>query len=90
MLTVPTCSSSEITAVVVKDSENLGTFGGRRYTSVRADLAALKRILESGRPHTAGASQLRGPRNIRRFCENLRRAQTGDALLGVVDKELGY
>jgi len=41
-------------------------------------------------PHTAGASQLRGPRNIRRFCENLRRAQTGDALLGVVDKELGY
>jgi phosphoglycerate dehydrogenase-like enzyme len=41
-------------------------------------------------PHTAGASQLRGPRNIRRFCENLRRAQTGEALLGVVDKELGY
>ena len=41
-------------------------------------------------PHTAGASQLRGPRNIRRFCENLRRAQSGDALLGVVDKELGY
>jgi phosphoglycerate dehydrogenase-like enzyme len=41
-------------------------------------------------PHTAGASQLRGPRNIRRFCENLRRAQHGDALLGVVDKELGY
>jgi phosphoglycerate dehydrogenase-like enzyme len=41
-------------------------------------------------PHTAGASQLRGPRNIRRFCENLRRAQNGDALLGVVDKELGY
>ena len=25
-------------------------------------------------PHTAGASQLRGPRNIARFCENLRRA----------------
>ncbi len=41
-------------------------------------------------PHTAGASQLRGPRNVRRFCENLRRAQTGDALLGVVDKDLGY
>ena len=41
-------------------------------------------------PHTAGASQLRGPRNIRRFCENLRRAQRGDALLGVVDKDLGY
>ena len=41
-------------------------------------------------PHTAGASQLRGPRNIRRFCENLRRAQTGEVLLGVVDKQLGY
>lgn len=41
-------------------------------------------------PHTAGASQLRGPRNIRRFCENLRRAQTGETLLGVVDKDLGY
>jgi phosphoglycerate dehydrogenase-like enzyme len=41
-------------------------------------------------PHTAGASQLRGPRNIRRFCENLRRAQAGDALVGVVDKQLGY
>jgi len=41
-------------------------------------------------PHTAGASQRRGPRNIERFCENLRRAQTGDGLLGVVDKELGY
>lgn len=41
-------------------------------------------------PHTAGASQLRGPRNIQRFCENLRRAQTGDTLLGVVDKALGY
>jgi len=41
-------------------------------------------------PHTAGASQLRGPRNVQRFCANLRRAQTGDPLLGVVDKELGY
>jgi phosphoglycerate dehydrogenase-like enzyme len=41
-------------------------------------------------PHTAGASQLRGPRNIRRFCENLRRAGAGDALIGVVDKQLGY
>jgi phosphoglycerate dehydrogenase-like enzyme len=41
-------------------------------------------------PHTAGASQLRGPRNIGRFCENLRRAQTGDELVGVVDKQLGY
>jgi len=41
-------------------------------------------------PHTAGASQLRGPRNIGRFCENLRRAGTGDDLVGVVDKQLGY
>jgi phosphoglycerate dehydrogenase-like enzyme len=41
-------------------------------------------------PHTAGASQLRAPRNIDRFCENLRRAQRGEPLVGVVDKELGY
>jgi phosphoglycerate dehydrogenase-like enzyme len=41
-------------------------------------------------PHTAGASQLRAPRNIARFCENLRRAREGKPLVGVVDKELGY
>ena len=41
-------------------------------------------------PHTAGASQLRGPRNIARFCENLRRARAGEPLIGVVDKRLGY
>jgi phosphoglycerate dehydrogenase-like enzyme len=41
-------------------------------------------------PHTAGASQLRGPRNINRFCENLRRACRGEPLIGVVDKELGF
>jgi phosphoglycerate dehydrogenase-like enzyme len=41
-------------------------------------------------PHTAGASQLRAPRNIARFCENLRRAQAGEPLVGVVDKQLGY
>ena len=41
-------------------------------------------------PHTAGASQLRGPRNIRRFCDNLRRARAGEALVGIVDKQLGY
>jgi phosphoglycerate dehydrogenase-like enzyme len=41
-------------------------------------------------PHTAGASQLRGPRNIARFCDNLRRAGAGDPLVGVVDKQLGY
>lgn len=41
-------------------------------------------------PHTAGASQHRGPRNIQRFCENLKRAQAGEPLIGVVDKQLGY
>jgi phosphoglycerate dehydrogenase-like enzyme len=41
-------------------------------------------------PHTAGASQLRAPRNIARFCENLRRARKGEPLVGVVDKRLGY
>lgn len=41
-------------------------------------------------PHTAGASQLRAARNLDRFCENLRRARTGEPLLGVVDKQLGY
>jgi phosphoglycerate dehydrogenase-like enzyme len=41
-------------------------------------------------PHTAGASQLRAGRNIDRFCDNLRRAQAGQPLVGVVDKLLGY
>lgn len=41
-------------------------------------------------PHTAGASQLRAPRNVARFVDNLRRAQTGEPLDGVVDKNLGY
>ncbi|MBM4206092.1 MAG: D-2-hydroxyacid dehydrogenase [Gammaproteobacteria bacterium] len=41
-------------------------------------------------PHTAGASQLRGPRNIARFCENLRRAQAGEHLIGLVDKQSGF
>ena len=41
-------------------------------------------------PHTSGASQLRAPRNIARFCENLERAQKGEPLIGVVDKQLGY
>ncbi len=41
-------------------------------------------------PHTAGASQHRAPRNIERFCDNLRRAQSGESLVGVVDKQLGY
>ncbi len=41
-------------------------------------------------PHTAGASQLRASRNLDRFCENLRRARTGESLVGIVDKQLGY
>jgi D-2-hydroxyacid dehydrogenase (NADP+) len=41
-------------------------------------------------PHTAGASQLRAPRNLQRFCDNLQRIRTGEPLLGVVDKQLGY
>jgi phosphoglycerate dehydrogenase-like enzyme len=41
-------------------------------------------------PHTAGASQLRGPRNLQRFCENLRRYRTGEELVGLVDKQAGF
>lgn len=41
-------------------------------------------------PHTAGASQLRAPRNIARFCENLRRLRQGEELVGVVDKHEGF
>jgi phosphoglycerate dehydrogenase-like enzyme len=41
-------------------------------------------------PHTAGASQYRAGRNIARFCENLRRLQAGEELIGVVDKQAGY
>lgn len=41
-------------------------------------------------PHTAGASQLRAPRNVARFVANLGRAQNGEPLDGVVDKTLGY
>src|SRR4051794_1600336 len=41
-------------------------------------------------PHTAGASQHRAPRNVARFCLNLRRFREGAELEGVVDKKLGY
>jgi phosphoglycerate dehydrogenase-like enzyme len=41
-------------------------------------------------PHTAGASQHRAPRNVARFCSNLRRFREGAELEGVVDKKLGY
>ena len=41
-------------------------------------------------PHTAGASQLRAPKNVARFVRNLGLAQRGEPLEGVVDKHLGY
>ncbi len=41
-------------------------------------------------PHTAGASQLRAGRNIDRFVDNLVRFRRGEALVGRVDKALGY
>jgi phosphoglycerate dehydrogenase-like enzyme len=41
-------------------------------------------------PHTAGASQERAHRNVRRFVENLRRYRAGEPLEGVIDKQKGY
>ena len=41
-------------------------------------------------PHTAGASQHRAPRNVARFVENLGRAQRGEPLAGLIDKNLGF
>ena len=41
-------------------------------------------------PHTAGASQLRAPKNVARFVRNLAAAQKGEAFEGVVDKNLGF
>lgn len=41
-------------------------------------------------PHAAGASQLRAPRNIDRFCGNLRRLRNGEPLEGLIDKQAGY
>ena len=41
-------------------------------------------------PHTAGASQLRAPKNVGRFIRNLTLAQQGEPLEGVVDKQAGY
>jgi phosphoglycerate dehydrogenase-like enzyme len=40
-------------------------------------------------PHTAGASQLRAPRNVARFVRNLGLARRGEPLEGVVDTDLG-
>jgi phosphoglycerate dehydrogenase-like enzyme len=41
-------------------------------------------------PHTAGASQHRGRRNLERFADNLRRYRAGEELIGLVDKRAGY
>ena len=41
-------------------------------------------------PHTAGASQFRAARNLDRFVANLGRLRRGEALEGVIDKQLGY
>lgn len=41
-------------------------------------------------PHTAGASQHRGRRNLERFCRNLVAVREGGALEGVVDKQAGF
>jgi phosphoglycerate dehydrogenase-like enzyme len=41
-------------------------------------------------PHTAGASQWRARRNVRRFIDNLPRYRNGRLLEGVVDKEKGF
>lgn len=41
-------------------------------------------------PHTAGASQLRAPKNVARFVRNLRNARTGEPFEGVVDKRAGF
>jgi phosphoglycerate dehydrogenase-like enzyme len=41
-------------------------------------------------PHTAGASQHRAHRNVRRFIDNLPRYRNGTPLEGVVDKQRGF
>ncbi|MGI8551632.1 MAG: D-2-hydroxyacid dehydrogenase [Dehalococcoidia bacterium] len=41
-------------------------------------------------PHVAGASPHRGDRIVALFCENLRRFQAGQPMLGVIDKVKGY
>jgi phosphoglycerate dehydrogenase-like enzyme len=41
-------------------------------------------------PHTAGGSPRRAQRAIAALCENLRRLQSGEPLLAVIDKEKGY
>jgi phosphoglycerate dehydrogenase-like enzyme len=41
-------------------------------------------------PHAAGGSPRRAGRVIATFCENLRRMQTGEPLLALIDKRKGY
>ena len=41
-------------------------------------------------PHTAGASQHRGRRNLERFCRNLEALRAGRGFEGVVDKKAGF
>ena len=41
-------------------------------------------------PHTAGASQFRGLRNLERFIENLQNMLDDKPLSGIVDKKLGF
>ncbi|MBV1878275.1 MAG: D-2-hydroxyacid dehydrogenase [Pseudomonadales bacterium] len=41
-------------------------------------------------PHTAGASQFRGLRNLERFITNLQNLIDNKPLAGVIDKELGF
>jgi phosphoglycerate dehydrogenase-like enzyme len=41
-------------------------------------------------PHTAGASQHRGRRNMERFCRNLVALREGRSVEGVVDKDSGF
>ena len=41
-------------------------------------------------PHTAGASQHRGRRNLERFCRNLVALREGRPFEGVVDKQAGF
>ena len=41
-------------------------------------------------PHTAGASQHRGRRNLERFCRNLVALREGHELEGIVDKTAGF
>ncbi len=41
-------------------------------------------------PHTAGASQYRARRNLRRFIENLKHYRAGEPLEGEIDKSKGF